>query len=161
MTRCNLCLWGLALLLGGGHLGYSVLERFELPQGAHFSSGVALLGNGAVLTLHSRLQFQADGVYDFQQSNIGHTREFFRQVADRLLGNLRLVTVSSRLSETPLPAGPGAEELAFNHAYYSKKGAPLTLYRLPVGEADVCFYILELHKLRCLSTERARSLPPL
>lgn len=156
MRRLNPCLLLVTLVFAVMHVGYFVSERVEKPLGAYFASGVLLLSTGKALRIDARLQFQDDGVHDYQQYE-EWSRNAFRKTKNSLWGSLRLVTESAQVSpRRVLDNAPGDNDLAFAHAYYIKKGTPFTLYRLPSSPKNMCFYIRELSGLRCLSMERPK-----
>jgi hypothetical protein len=148
MNRLNLGLWIVSILLGIAHITYFALTQ-QQPYGAYFAKGLSVYENGDTFAEHSRLQIQKNRVYDFQQSG-DWTRFFSLKVKDNIFGSLEL----SSISEVHTPVRPATvhddNELDFNQAYYSKEDTPVTLYRLPTGQDQLCVYIRELHKLRCL-----------
>ena len=159
MSKVNPYLCALVLLSGLLHVGYWLLEQQRMPHGAYFASGVAILKDGRRLTVSSRLQFQADGVHNFEQTGAWY-RDFSRTIQSRFRGSFKLSTISVSTPEGQQPPRYNDEDLVFNQAYYSKKGSLLTLYRLPTAASNLCFYLLELSKLRCFSEERPKTVPP-
>ncbi|MBX9755017.1 MAG: hypothetical protein K2X80_09705 [Pseudomonadaceae bacterium] len=159
MSKVNPYLCALVLLSGFLHLGYWLLEQQRMPYGAYFSSGVAILKDGTRLTVNSRLQIQADGVNNFEQTGDWY-RDFSRKTQSRFRGSFKLRTASVSTPRDQQPPRYSDEDLVFNQAYYSKKGSLLTMYRLPTAASNLCFYLLELSKLRCFSEERPKAVPP-
>jgi hypothetical protein len=160
MSKVNPYLCALVLLSALLHLGYWLLEQQRMPHGAYFASGAVVLSDGRELKVNSRLQFQPDGVHNFEQTGDWY-RDFSRKIEGRLLGSFKLSTVSVSTAPGQQPPRYSDEDLVFNQAYYSRKGSLLTLYRLPAAASNLCFYLLELSKLRCFSEERPRAVPAL
>lgn len=156
MKRLNPCLLTMALLFTLMHAGHFAYEYLQQPFGAYFASGVLILNTSKTLAFDSRLQFQEDGVYEYQQSG-EWSRNAFRRIESSLWGSLKLVTASAQASPaSSLIDAPIDNDLAFDHAYYIKKGTPLTLYRLPTPPESICVYVRELSRIRCLGMQRPK-----
>jgi hypothetical protein len=150
MIRSDRWLYLLILLLVFAHVVYSVFERNNL-QGSYFSYGIVLFENGDLLPQSSRLQFQKNTVYDFQQIN-GAATLLPLKIKNGFQGNFSLKTIQQTQSLNKVISEYAKSQLAYNQAYYAKGQMPLTLYKIPTETKNYCAYIVELQKLRCFGT---------
>ncbi|WP_095144241.1 MULTISPECIES: hypothetical protein [unclassified Pseudomonas] len=147
MIHSNRWLYVLIFFLVLAHAVYFVLERHHL-SGSYFSHGIVLLESGESLPQSSRLQFQKNTIYDFQQVD-GSSSLLPLKVNDSIRSSFFLTTTSQNQSLNKMLAKYASSQLAYNQAYYAKENMPLTLYRLPTDTNNFCAYIVELQKLRC------------
>lgn len=159
MSKLNCGLCGVILLTGVLHVGYLLFARASVSEGIYFSNGTFIMSDGGATPMSNRIQFKSDGVYDYMQISSWYY-DFFRRIDTASQRGYKLVTISAGYPQSISAPIYSDEDVVFNKAYYSKLGAPLTLYRLMGGQGELCFYIRELSKLRCFSHERARQHPP-
>ncbi|MNZ81203.1 hypothetical protein D3C78_998620 [compost metagenome] len=147
MIHSNRWLYILIFFLFLAHAVYFVLERHHL-SGSYFSRGIVLLESGESLLQSSRLQFQTNTIYDFQQVD-GYSSLLSLKVKDSIRSSFFLTTTSQNQSLNKMLTKYAGSQLAYNQAYYAKENMPLTFYRVPTESNNFCAYIVELQKLRC------------
>lgn len=146
MTRLNNLLCVLTILLLFAHGGYFLFEQ-KVPYGAYFASGISLFENGEVFTERSRMQIQKDRVYDFQNGE--WSRFLSMEIKNYIGGSLALRSTSEIVTPVKSNVLHNDNEINFNQAYYAKGDTSLTLYRVFTETENLCFFITELHRLRC------------
>jgi hypothetical protein len=155
VSKRNIGLLVMIMLLIALHLTYQSESRKDILEGAYFTTGSTIMSNGQAYTVVVRLQSHDNQIHDFEQINTDSLKFSFKMV-NSLFGSARLLT--NAMGGNALLASMAAHDrdIAFNYAYFSSSASRLTFYKLGFDPKAHCFYIKELGRVLCLGAERSR-----